>query len=336
MPEKSSRYKSTRSIFWPVVLIGAGVILLLYNLGIVPVDNLWMVFQLWPVLLVMIGLDILFSGRMPLIGGLLGLLMVAGVIWVLLNGGNLGIANNHEPIRETFTVDAGEASSVTFDLDLSDQEAKVFALIDSPNLIEADIGHFNNVELTVTGSEEKIARLSQTGIPTWLYGMIPAREEVRMDWEIGLSSTVPYKLSVDGGTGGSELDLRGIQLERFLFDGSTGASRILLPADRDGYEVRIEMSAGAVDIVLPAESNLTLRLDGSTGQVTLHAPEGAALSVEVLGGGTGDLIVPEWLTKVSGQGGRDEGVYQTRGFEAATYQLKVIIEDISTGNVVIE
>ena len=48
------------------------------------------------------------------------------------------------------------------------------------------------------------------------------------------------------------------------------------------------------------------------------------------------MIQPDWLMKVEGQPDRDEGIYETAGFASAEYQLVVIVEDLSTGNLVIE
>ena len=50
-----------RSLFWPVVLIGVGVIWLLANLNVIPAGGLWILARFWPLLLVWIGLDILLA-----------------------------------------------------------------------------------------------------------------------------------------------------------------------------------------------------------------------------------------------------------------------------------
>ncbi len=121
-----------------------------------------------------------------------------------------------------------------------------------------------------------------------------------------------------------------------MFDASTGASVIILPDSSDAYDVEIKASTGSIRVVLPEQGNMTLRIDGSTGQITFVAHEGAALQVEVKEGGTGNLTIPSWMSKTSGVADRDEGVYQTDGFESAVNKNFLIIEDISTGNIVIE
>lgn len=332
----NNKHKPYRSFFWPVVMLGAGVIWLLTNLGIIPTENLWFLFQLWPVLIIVIGLDVIFARRLPLVGALLALVVIGGVVYILLEGDSLALPEKPEPRTETFVVAAEDTSAANFYLNLSTQPAVVNALTNSNNLIEAEIGHFGDVELTVAGGTEKEITLTQNGVVSWFAWAFHQVQDEELTWEVQLSREVPFDLDVDGGTGTAELDLSGIQLEAFYLDGSTGASTIVFPASRQGYEAQIEGSTGHIQIFLPAEGELTLRLDGSTGQITLNTPKEAALRLEVQSGGTGDVIRPDWLMKVEGREDRDEGVYQTAGFDSAVYQLVVIVEDLSTGNLVIE
>ena len=64
--------KGYRSLFWPLVLIGVGVIWLLGNLGVISWTNLTVLFRLWPLLLIAIGLDLLIGRQSPAIGALIG------------------------------------------------------------------------------------------------------------------------------------------------------------------------------------------------------------------------------------------------------------------------
>ena len=336
MSENASTRKVYRSFFWPVILLGAGVIWLLSNMKMISTSNLWILFELWPVLIVMAGLDLLFARRLPLVGALFGLLIIAGVVYVLLNGSALGLEERSEPRTERFTVDMGEAVSVDLDLNLSTQETVVNVLDDSTNLLEAEIGHVGEIELIVSGTEEKFIDLQQVGVESWFAWALPDEKGNQLTWEVYLSPDVPFDLDVDAGTGSSELDLSGVRLDQLRYDGGTGATTILLPASSEGYDTYIEGGTGSMEIVFPAESSLTVRLDAGTGKVILDLPEDSAAKIQVLDGGTGDLQLPDWISKVSGQEDRDEGVYQTDGFEDADHQLIIIVEDIGTGNIIVK
>ena len=88
MSESRPRY---RSIFWPLVLIAAGVLWLLGNFNIISNANLFALARLWPLLLIAIGLDILF-GRRPLISALLAILTVGALVGAVIFAPQLGLA----------------------------------------------------------------------------------------------------------------------------------------------------------------------------------------------------------------------------------------------------
>ena len=336
MPKGDENRKFYRSLFWPVVMLGAGVIWLLSNLNIIPTENLWLLLQLWPVLFIIAGLDMLFARRLPLFGALLGLFLIAGVVIILLNGSLLLIESRPEFQTETFVLEDGNTNSVVLDLILSTQKTSIYALSNSPYLLEAEIGHFGDIDFVVTGAEEKQVRIEQRGVVSWLYWLLPEARDDPLLWDIGLSPDIPFELDVDASTGESELDLTGLQLTGFRFNASTGESRIVLPESQAGYQARLEASTGSMTVVFPENSDLTVRLDGSTGRIVFDVPQNAAVQVEVTGGGTGDLQTPDWITKISGSPDRDEGVYQSADYASAAYQLEIIIEDIGTGHIVFE
>ena len=325
-----------RSFFWPIVMLGAGVIWLLTNLEIIPSENLWSLIRLWPALLILAGIDILFARRLAILGALLGLLLIAAVVAFLLFGNSLGLSPAPEIKTETFSVPMDEAQSANVTLDLSTQESQIQALSDSNDLFSAEISHIGEIAFQATGDTEKTISLSQIGAESWNNLFLPALQGEALIWNIGLSPDIPLDLTVDASTGSADLDLSGLELEALDYDASTGSTTILLPDSAEGYETRLMASTGSMTVVLPAESNLTLTLDGSTGKVTFHAPEGAAIRIEVRSGGTGDLKLPDWITKVSGLADRDEGTYETEGFDRADYQILILIEDIGTGNIVVQ
>lgn len=99
MAGKKLNRTSTVSFFWPIIMIGAGVIWLLTNLNIIPTENLWILLRLWPMLLIVAGLDLLFARRLPLVGAILALLVIAGVVTLLLNGSVLNLEGSTGPLN---------------------------------------------------------------------------------------------------------------------------------------------------------------------------------------------------------------------------------------------
>jgi hypothetical protein len=80
-------------LFWPILMIGVGVVAVLVNLGLLPEKNLPMLLNLWPLLLIVAGLGILFRSRSPWFGAILGALVVAVIFVVAFAGGSLGLSS---------------------------------------------------------------------------------------------------------------------------------------------------------------------------------------------------------------------------------------------------
>ncbi|MBC7250601.1 MAG: hypothetical protein H5T62_09990 [Anaerolineae bacterium] len=74
------------SVFWPLMLIGVGVVLLLANLGYLPWQAWSVLWRLWPLLLVALGIDLLI-GRRSVLGAI-----ISAVLILLLIGGAIVIA----------------------------------------------------------------------------------------------------------------------------------------------------------------------------------------------------------------------------------------------------
>ena len=55
-----------RGVFWPLLLIALGLLFLLQTMGFISGVSWLAIACLWPILLILIGLDIAFAGRWPL------------------------------------------------------------------------------------------------------------------------------------------------------------------------------------------------------------------------------------------------------------------------------
>ena len=159
--ETKSVGRGYASFFWPVILIGVGVIALLVNAGRLEINNLWGLLNLWPLLLVLAGIDLIFSRRLPALGGLLGLALLGVVIWMLLQGsvpawagdriaiGSLQVHTSPaEMVRDRYTEQRNGAESMMVDLDLLSYDTEVSSLpAGSAELFDATIDHVGPMRL---------------------------------------------------------------------------------------------------------------------------------------------------------------------------------------------
>ena len=97
-------------LFWPIAMIGVGVIASLLYLNWLPQDNLWAVVSLWPVLLIVAGLGIMLRGRSPWLGAVLGILVVAAIFVAAFAGNQLGLRSTPYSLFDIGTFELGDFS----------------------------------------------------------------------------------------------------------------------------------------------------------------------------------------------------------------------------------
>jgi hypothetical protein len=323
-----------RSLFWPIVLIGAGTIWLLVNYNVIPGFEWWQLLRLWPLFLIAAGLEILVGRSRPWVSALVGLLTVGAAVGLLVFGPQLGLTTASRALM-TRQVEAPleGVREATINLDLSSYATRVNALEDATRLIAGELTHASTGQVTFnTRSTDGRAtvdlsyRETMTGPWDWFSG-------VEARWQIGLSPEAPLTLNVDVGSGSLELDLAQLQLRALDVDGGSGSVRLNLPPGGEtAYAIRVRGGSGSNVVTPSADTHATLTYDGGSGSLTVNVPAGLAVRVEVRDSGSGSVSVPRgWEVMRTGSG--DEGVWQTAGFDAASRRFTLIVEDLGSGSI---
>lgn len=318
------------------VLIGLGLLWLLGTLGLVSGAVLSALLAFWPLLLIGLGLDLLWRQRRLL--GLPFTLLALAVIALLSLWPGAGRGS-----LQTFTEAIGVAQSAVVNLSLGSAPTELRALETTDTLIKARLRDRGQIRFDVSGNETKRVSLSRRSRPT--FGLDPQRR-----WDIGLSPVLPLELTVNGGSGSSELDLRALNLRSLRLEPGSGSSRVTLPAEHGRSEVSLDGGSGRNELLAPAGADLVLRaetgsgatsirvepggylmleLDAGSGNVELDLPESANIQLEVLDGGSGRLNLPEALRRVAGDG--EEGRWQTEGFEPGAGQVILTVRERGSG-----
>src|SRR5438552_2592119 len=106
-----------RSFFWPAILILGGVVALLVNTGQIPVDRLYQLVNLWPVVLVVIGLELIIRRT---VHGLTGDVAAALIVLIAVVGAAAYVTVGPNP-SATHTLDAatpaGDLTEATLEID---------------------------------------------------------------------------------------------------------------------------------------------------------------------------------------------------------------------------
>lgn len=330
-------YRGPRpSLFFPVLLITIGVVWLLINNGVIAVENLYRLIPFWPVLLILAGLSLILRRLWWPLSGIMWMLAAGAFVWLLINPpAFLPAARTIEYQQGTFREPLGQARSASVTLDLSVNPARVYSLAESGDLISAKLNYLGEIVFDVSGDTEKTIRLDQTTGPSfWTFRWDALIGQNLAPWEIGLTPEIPLALTVDVGTGKTELDLTRLKLESLVVDGGTGQVEITLPEDRGRYTFNLDVSTGSAKVKIPAGASLDLNVDGGTGSLVIEVAKDAGVQVEVADGGVGKLNLPAGYDKVRDGNDDDEGVWENQSYTSTAAPVRIKL-DISTGSVTI-
>ncbi len=324
--------RKRHSFFWPIVLIGAGIIWLLVNLEIIEPVTIGSILQFWPLLLVLLGLDILFGRRFAWLGSVFGVLAVGAVIVFFIYGPKYGWTQTPHTQVDTYTEPLGETTSVTYDFSTSSEAVEIYALNNSTTLIDASIAHQGIITFDVRGDAEKTVRLYETtDTSSWVNWDLSFEN---YKWEIGLNPTVPTDLVLDSGSGSVNADLSEVMLQSITADTGSGSVTFDLPESATPISVTLSSGSGSINLDLGDNTATTIVLESGSGSVHIDIPDDAEVRIELVSGGSGSLNLPDEAGRVSGD--VETGAWETPGYSTAAAPILIQILDQGSGSISID
>ena len=290
------------SLFWPIALIGIGVLLLLSNMGLIPATGWAVLWRLWPIALIALGLDVLI-GRRSIAGAIAG-----GVLILVLVGIAIGLTIFAEQIP--LLVDLAKAPVVQYEhvehplngiesadiiIDYTSMPSTLYALDDSGNLIEADVAYRGDLIFSTHASGDHVNVTLDSVQHGFTYGTVSTADG-RAKWDVGLSPNAALALDLDAGSGHCDFDLSELTIT----------------------ELFIDAGSGGMTLALPDSSSFAGEIDGSSGAITIELPDNVGLKVE-LEDGSGSFNPGDHLSFVS-------SVWETEGYSSADYKIELFID----------
>jgi hypothetical protein len=312
---KQSPARKSRSLFWPIMLISVGMLLLLSNLGILPWTSWNLLWRFWPLILVAVGIDVLI-GQRSTAGA-----VISAMILLALIGSAAGVVFFAEqiPLLEDLA-DTGEWQTSQIEHPMNGyQEAEIYidwtslpgelsAQTRGENLIEGEITYLGDLIFDVRDEGSRVEILLDTrttnSFPT--INSNPNREI----WQVNLTPDIPLDLSLDSGSGSCDFDLSDLQLQELFIDSGSGSIRLDLPDDQS-FPFFLDSGSGNVIISIPDEVGVRIELDG----------------------GSGSFNASNRFELVSGD--RDDGVFETGNYDRADDRIELKI-DQGSGSITIQ
>lgn len=255
------------SIIGPLILITIGVLFLLANFGYIS-GSFWLsLLQYWPLILILLGLEILlgrtWQGQILVL--LVGLLAVGGVVWLLMNPAlaPLGVGMQTETVGEPR--EGVQSARLELNTGVGDLDVRPLAGADA-NWIEGTVSHPTSLRLRqvyqVTGGAAQL-KLDTEGNVVFM-GNSSER------WNIHVAQGMPVTLKVDAGVGGSKLDLNALNVTDLDLNTGVGGTEVVLPSGAGTVNARIKGGIGGLTVLIPVGVPARIRSHSGIGGASIN------------------------------------------------------------------
>ena len=253
-----SRDWNIGSLFWGLLLVTAGVLLLLGNFGYVQLD--WMnVLRLWPLAIIAAGVSILAvkSTLWKLVSVVL--LVLTLVAFSMLATGALGSAS---PEFRRFESNVQPVGSDVKKADIKVSGGASKFRVTTANLdvaakasLESSIARLEE-NASVRGDTQYVELSSRNNRGHWMMGSF------KNDWDVVLDEDRPMRLVIDSGASDVDIDVSRGMIESLLLDAGASNSRLTVGDKVANLKIEIDAGASKTVIRLPKSSGVKLKMDG--------------------------------------------------------------------------
>lgn len=250
-----------KSLTKGIILIVLGLILLLGNLGYISFDILFNIFDLWPLLLVIAGINILFNKK-PIIN------IIAWVVFfiiLIVYGGIYGgrnIRSSHVGFNTSFTKPvetshgqfALHTGAAQIDIDSGDRE--LLKVNGHGNKLDYSHTFRNNNELAIFNFTNKNDK-----------SMIFNNRTSKYNFE--LNENIIWDLGLDLGAISGTLNFEDIPVKNVDLNIGAGNLQIILGEKHNKTNFKIDGGVSNLKIAVPRDAGIRIRLDGALNKIDL-------------------------------------------------------------------
>jgi hypothetical protein len=246
-------------MFWPLVLIAVGIVFLLGNYGLIRPVSFVALLALWPVLLVLLGIDIAFARRWPIetlaaeviIIGLALLLAATQPDALSLTTFSIGGSSGCGDPRSSVSVPRGSLQSIS--VSINGAAARYHLAGGASAALEANAG-YDELCLAVrdASSGRGDVRLSQGG----------TRIGGDNDVTVKLSNDLPASVTLNAGAGEFDVDLHELKITDARLNIGASSTTVVLPHPSGDVVIRADGGASSLVIEIPADVEARVTVSG--------------------------------------------------------------------------
>ena len=260
-------------MFWPLILIAVGLIALAANYGWIEPVSFISILALWPVLLILLGIDIAFARRWPVatLGAdvviIAGALLLAATQPSALRLASFSFSRSSDCTNASPSVTVPRGTLASLRLSINGGAARyhlgggaagaVAASADGADLCLSD-----RTSRDGSAAARGDVRLTQTG----------AQFSGSTDITVQVANDLPLSLAVNAGAGDFFFDLHDVRTTDARFNIGAASTTIVLPRPAGDVPVRIEGGASSIVIEIPAGVEARITVTGGLNATSAMNP----------------------------------------------------------------
>ena len=269
-PEPAPAWTRGRHLVGPLILLGAGVLLLLNNLQVIPWSVWQEIWPYWPVLLILLGVEALATGRVAS-GTLVLLVLLLPLLGLAVTASSFASRWHDETRRDagrqtsSFLQTLDGATTAAVQVEYGAGALVVGPLEGTPppdTLLSGQVFGHGGARIDARSTLQngkRTLRLSpgQGGNPFDLGRL-----------ELLLTPAVPIDLQIEAGAAETTLNLETLRIPNLTLETGASQTKIVLPAHGE-TKAQIEGGAAGLDVVVPQNVAARIILDGGPNRVQI-------------------------------------------------------------------
>jgi hypothetical protein len=303
---------------WGVFLIVTGAVPLLVRSGYLDGGQLDRVWELWPLILVGIGVGLLLRRtRFDFVGGLIVAATLGLMVGGLLSNGASAIAGGgcgSDGATSTFPARDGSltATNGTVEIELDCGALAVDVGAGTGWKVQGRDDDAAGPEVSSDADSLSVKSRHGNAASWWVLNQ-------RSTWDVTIPDTPRLDLDLQLNAGSSTVDLGGATIREVDLQVNAGSATIDLTDVKAIEGIGFDMNAGTLALTLPNLS-MTGSIHANAGAVKLCAPAGVALRLE-----TGSSLISSY--DYDGHGLVQDGTtWTTPGFDTASVRIDLRTE----------
>jgi len=253
------------SLVGPLILIAAGILLLLNQTGRLPWAVWGTLWRFWPVILVLIGLEVLIgvsrSTAWYIVGLVVAIVVLGSVITYAVYRSSEPSAPRPAVRTETVIQSTQDADRGRITLKFAVGALQVQSLTDSPNFVEGTI-EYGQYSLEAERSfrvrdgqaQFSLAAKSEPSI-IWTPG-----DNVGERWNLRFTPRIPLEMDITTGVGSADIDLRELKVVLLEVKGGVGQTKLFFPAEAGLTKATVDSGIGEVILEIPQDVGAKIKV----------------------------------------------------------------------------